>query len=152
MKELIEDDGENRAVRGFLLGPECGIKSSEEMKGHMKRYGTPYWPEYFNTVKAAHLTKFDKQEWLRYLFNLEKSSPTSIVKEALEQMHSEGDENDKVVATKALNALVVEEPTHRYVLELPAGNEREAKVYWSERSQTNGEITHRLCISIEEKP
>lgn len=71
MKKLIEDDGENRAVRGFLLGLECNIKSSEEMKTHMKRYGTPYWPEYFNTVKVADLTKFDKQEWLRYLFYLE---------------------------------------------------------------------------------
>lgn len=71
MKKLVEDDGENRAVRGFLLGLELGIKGSKQMKTHLKDYGTPYWPKHFESYDITHLSKFDKQEWLRHLFNLE---------------------------------------------------------------------------------
>lgn len=42
------------------------------------------------------------------------------------------------------------EAVHRYVLELPDDDKREAKVCWLERKEGAGEITHHLCILVEE--
>ncbi len=44
------------------------------------------------------------------------------------------------------------EAVHRYVLELPDGDKREVKIYWIERQETAGEITHRLCIAVDAAP
>jgi hypothetical protein len=74
MKEpLVEADGENRAVRGFLLGLECGNRTFTGMRTHMTHYGTPYWPDHFAAAQG-HITKYEQQEWLRHLFNLENKS------------------------------------------------------------------------------
>lgn len=80
MSDLIDTDGENRAVRGFLLGREAGIRAFAAMRQHMTHYGTPYWPATF-TEKQGHITKAEQQEWLRHLFALE-AQPVPITSES----------------------------------------------------------------------
>ena len=67
-------DSENRAVRCFLMlyGGNCGL-TIEKMRNHMTSSGYPFWPKWVDvTEDSQHLTKLDAQEWLRYLFSLEK--------------------------------------------------------------------------------
>lgn len=74
-KELLDADGENRAVRSFLMlyGGQYGI-SVEAMKAHMKLCGLPHWPAWADKEPtSAHLTKGGAQDWLRHLFALERS-------------------------------------------------------------------------------
>lgn len=40
------------------------------------------------------------------------------------------------------------ETVHRYVLELPDGDTRSARVAWSEREAKGGEIQHHLCVVL----
>lgn len=73
MIENLMDDGENCAVRCFLMA-YGGLNSIsvKEMKAHMKASGFPYWPEWADTPDAqGHLTKLGAQNWLRHLFALE---------------------------------------------------------------------------------
>lgn len=75
-KELLDADGENRAVRSFLMlyGGQYGI-SVEAMKAHMKLCGLPHWPAWADKEPtSAHLTKGAAQDWLRHLFTLEQSA------------------------------------------------------------------------------
>lgn len=65
------EDGENRAVRYFLGAYGCGMHTFEGMRTHMQLAGYPLWPEWAATA-TGHLTKLGAQNWLRYLFNLEK--------------------------------------------------------------------------------
>lgn len=77
MRPLIEG-GENKAVRCFLMlyGGNCGVTIGQ-MKKHMESSGYSLWPAWVNTtIDEQHLTKADAQEWLRYLFNLEKYENT----------------------------------------------------------------------------
>ena len=70
---LLDSDGENRAVRGFLLayGGAPGVTVGV-MRQHLRLYGQPHWPEWVENAPAAeHLTKAAAQGWLRYLFALE---------------------------------------------------------------------------------
>ena len=57
---------------------------------------------------------------------------------------------------KSITAVYTKQPqaeaVHRYVLELPDDDKRQAKVFWSERNEANGEITHHLCISVDATP
>ena len=72
-RELLDDDGENQAVRVFLMmyGGKFGVSVSD-MQQHMKAAGFPYWPTWTEKEQAsAHLTKAGAQDWLRYLFSLE---------------------------------------------------------------------------------
>lgn len=71
MKELLDSDGENRAVRAFLLGRELGIKESVFMKRHMESSGYPFWPDWVGQGNRAHMSKSAQQDWLRHLFSLE---------------------------------------------------------------------------------
>jgi hypothetical protein len=71
MRDLIDNDGENRAVRNFLMfyGGNCGI-NTKSMRYNMTMSGFDgAWPEWAN--KDMHLTKAGAQLWLRHLFNLE---------------------------------------------------------------------------------
>ena len=76
-RDLIdEQDGENRAVRGFLLlyGGSRGVTLGE-MKRHLSNYGFPDWPAWVDDYSTnTHLTKGGAQSWLRHLFNLEKTN------------------------------------------------------------------------------
>lgn len=75
--KLLDDDGENKAVRWFLA---CygggGNKTIGTMKLHLEMSGFEgCWPEWCNTEHPSqHLTKGGAQLWLRYLFDLEKTA------------------------------------------------------------------------------
>jgi len=72
--KLLDEDGENKAVRWFLA---CygggGDKSIGTMKLHLEMSGFGgCWPKWCNTEHpSAHLTKGGAQLWIRHLFNLE---------------------------------------------------------------------------------
>ena len=73
MKDLVDEEGENLAVRAFLNSYGYGSTSVTSMMLHMKRSGYPLWPDWVETKEArGHLTKAGAQLWLRYLFELEK--------------------------------------------------------------------------------
>lgn len=59
-----------------------------------------------------------------------------------------------LAALDQLEAMVPQQAgvVHRYVLELPKGEKRQAKVFWSECNEADGEITHHLCISVDTAP
>lgn len=71
-KDLIDTDGENRAVRAFLLGREVGCKDYEQMRRHMTNSGFDNcWPSEFASL-GGHMSKAAQQMWLRHLFALER--------------------------------------------------------------------------------
>ena len=73
-RELLDDEGENRAVRGFLmLYGQPGVTAAQ-MKRHMERLGYPYAPDWVER-SPGHLTKSGAQLWLRMLFDLELTQP-----------------------------------------------------------------------------
>lgn len=72
------DDGENPAVRAFLLcyGAQMHDMTIGRMREHLTRSGLPYWPEWAAPSAGSdgmHLTKMGAQSWLRYLFSLEEA-------------------------------------------------------------------------------
>lgn len=69
--EMVDDEGENQAVRMFLAlyGGACGV-TSEQMRKHLKMAGFDgAWPEWANS-NNGHLTKAGAQLWIRHLFAL----------------------------------------------------------------------------------
>lgn len=70
---LVDDDGENKAVRWFLaayLNPGMTIGV---MKTHLKLSGYPLWPDWVERCHPSeHLTKAGAQLWIRHLFSLEQ--------------------------------------------------------------------------------
>lgn len=77
---LIDADGENLAVRSFLLGyTDERCRSRSRMKMHMLLCGYPYWPEWVEDEPDSHLTKLGAQNWLRYLFALAEEDTTSLL-------------------------------------------------------------------------
>lgn len=73
-RDLLDDDGENLAVRTFLqlYGATSSI-TLRDMTRHMSASGFDgLWPEWVaDTDERTHLTKGGAQNWLRYLFGLE---------------------------------------------------------------------------------
>lgn len=72
-QDLIDTDGENKAIRSFLrfyLKPGISIG---EMRDNMEGSGWDgCWPESIGAADwNSTLTKFEVQAWLRHLFNLE---------------------------------------------------------------------------------
>lgn len=72
MRDLLDpDDGENRAVRAFLMAYGCQPSiTAEQMAQHMRRSGFDVVPEWVAEA-PGHLTKGGAQLWLRMLFALE---------------------------------------------------------------------------------
>ena len=71
--EMVDDEGENQAVRMFLAlyGGACGV-TSEQMRKHLTMAGFDgAWPEWANS-NNGHLTKAGAQLWIRHLFALEQ--------------------------------------------------------------------------------
>jgi hypothetical protein len=69
--EMVDDEGENQAVRMFLAlyGGQYGI-TAEQMRKHLKMAGFDNaWPEWANSHNG-HLTKAGAQLWIRHLFAL----------------------------------------------------------------------------------
>jgi len=100
MRGLVDFDGENRAVRNFLMfyGGGHGI-NTKSMRYTMTMSGFDgAWPDWAND--DMHLTKAGAQLWLRHLFDLEKKTNTS------EKHVYESDKNVHVpTTTRALNEI-----------------------------------------------
>ena len=71
-------EGENKAVRSFLmLYGQPGLTVGQ-MKKHMTMSGFKAWPAWVDTEPhGAHLTKAGAQLWIRHLFALEATPPTA---------------------------------------------------------------------------
>jgi hypothetical protein len=78
-RDLVDEDGENRAVRTFLqlYGGTASV-TTDQMRNHLAMSGfEDYWPDW--TVEDMHLTKGGAQDWLRYLFALEALAANQAV-------------------------------------------------------------------------
>lgn len=97
MRPLLDSDGENRAVRMFLLlySGNSGLTTGK-MRMHLKAAGFDgAWPEWAND--DCHLTKMGAQMWLRHLFDLEQNIDTSA-----KHVH-ESDKNEHVPTLRELS-------------------------------------------------
>lgn len=71
-EKLLDEDGENQAVRMFLMMYGCcNSPTVKGMRDHLRLAGFDgCWPEWAKTYDH-HLTKGGAQSWLRYLFGME---------------------------------------------------------------------------------
>lgn len=79
--EALMDDGENQAVRVFLMLYGCTSNVMvHDMCRHLAESGFDgYWPEWVaDTRSETHLTKAGAQDWLRHLFSLETPPSLSV--------------------------------------------------------------------------
>lgn len=74
--DVLDEEGENLAVRSFLM--QYGVPSLTvgAMRQHMARsgWGADFCPPFVNDSTAyagEHLTKSGAQLWIRHLFSLE---------------------------------------------------------------------------------
>jgi hypothetical protein len=71
-KVKIDEDGENQALRSFLLSYGCGNHTIEGMRNHLRLSGFKgCWPEWANDA-TGHLTKGGAQNWIRHILALEE--------------------------------------------------------------------------------
>ena len=75
-ENLLDDDGENLAVRAFLMQYSCDrALTVGEMRKHMDRSGwsLEFCPDFARTgyTDKVHLTKVGAQLWIRHLINME---------------------------------------------------------------------------------
>lgn len=70
VRDLLDSDGENRAVRAFLMLYGCGNPTAKQMAEHMRLSGFNFVPDWVER-SPGHLTKGGAQLWLRMLFALE---------------------------------------------------------------------------------
>lgn len=71
-EKLLDDDGENRAVRAFLMHYGAPGLTVKQQRDNMRRAGWGgCWPGWVPDVDG-HLTKAGAQAWLRHLFSLEQ--------------------------------------------------------------------------------
>jgi hypothetical protein len=80
IRDLLDEEGENRAVRSFLMQYSCDRAITVgAILAHMNRSG---WrgtaPAFALDVRPeTHLTKAGAQLWIRHLFSLECAAPTA---------------------------------------------------------------------------
>lgn len=76
-EELLDDDGENLAVRAFLSLYGCtNVPSTDQMRRHLVASGfDECWPDW--AAEDQHLTKGGAQAWIRHLFALEGAPAAS---------------------------------------------------------------------------
>lgn len=99
MSELIDDDGENLAVRWFLAAYSGGVNTGHRMAIHMQKCGFgwthPDWVKKY--VPGEHLSKGGAQAWLRHLFALEAqpsyatAQPTHWTQEMIDKVYAEAE-------------------------------------------------------------
>lgn len=89
-RDLLDSEGENRAVRSFLMAYSCDRSITVgEMRKHMDRSGWPmeYRPEFARDGHdGLHLTKAMAQEWLRHLFSMEPKKTSTTATELIEDL------------------------------------------------------------------
>ncbi len=77
LRDLLGEDGENRALRSFLMQYGLPGLTVGAMRDHMKRsgWGGEYWPFFVSASnRDAHLTKGGAQVWIRHLLAMEVAS------------------------------------------------------------------------------
>lgn len=90
MADLMDDEGENQAVRTFLKFYGSPGLTVGGMALNMSMCGFPLWPEWVGKEPAsAHLTKAGAQLWLRYLFALESTPPMPSIAPAPQSIERE---------------------------------------------------------------
>lgn len=77
-RELLDSDGENLALRTFLMQYGVPGLTVKAMRQHMDRsgWGADYWPPFAKRHPAPiteHLTKAGAQIWIRHLIGMEPS-------------------------------------------------------------------------------
>jgi hypothetical protein len=79
MRNLLDpEDGENRAVRAFLMHYGAPGLTVKQMRDNMRRAGWEgCWPAWAADVDG-HLTKLGAQNWLRHLFALENTAGVPV--------------------------------------------------------------------------
>jgi len=76
-RDLLDEDGENRALRSFLMQYGLPGLTVGAMRDHMKRsgWGGEYWPFFVSASnRDTHLTKGGAQVWIRHLLGMEAAS------------------------------------------------------------------------------
>ena len=73
--DLIDEDGENRAVRAFLSLYQGGATTVGTMARHMECLGWASEPAWVNGADSEPLTKAGAQLWIRHLLLLEDTQP-----------------------------------------------------------------------------
>lgn len=76
MSKLMSSDGENQAVRCFLLHYQNPGVSIGALRSALRRSGFDgCWPDWVNGMETSEsITKAGAQLWIRHLFNLEQES------------------------------------------------------------------------------
>jgi hypothetical protein len=115
---LMDDDGENRAVRCFLMQYGVPGLTTGAMRKHMERCGFSHWPEWVTEQDGEHLTKGGAQHWLRHLFALE--------------------------AAERLCAPSASAPLPKIEVELPDGDTRTARVVFVSKTEKG----YSACIVV----
>lgn len=84
--DLLDEDGENRALRSFLMQYGLPGLTVAAMAQHMRRSGweSEYWPTFARQVDNAgqHLTKAGAQIWIRHLLAMEPVAARELGVEA----------------------------------------------------------------------
>lgn len=77
---LLDDEGENQAVRSFLMQYSCDrAVTVDQMRKHMDLCGwSGCWPEFVEKAGSKeHLTKAGAQIWIRHLIDMERRAAPS---------------------------------------------------------------------------
>jgi hypothetical protein len=68
----VDEDGENQALRVFLMGYGGSVRTIEGMRDHLHDAGYDgHWPEWAKD-STGHLTKLGAQNWIRHLIAMEQ--------------------------------------------------------------------------------
>lgn len=83
--DLLDDEGENRILRAFLIAYQNPSTTTGAMRSHLKMSGwDDCWPDWAAAAhKDAHLTKAGAQLWIRHLLALEGAAPTAPAPDTL---------------------------------------------------------------------
>lgn len=145
--EMVDDEGENQAVRMFLAlyGGACGV-TAEQMRKHLKMAGFDHaWPIW--ATADGHLTKAGAQLWIRHLLELEQ--PAQSKPYAYEYGRDNGDGTYSVVIEKG--DLVQTAPAvYNYVRPRNAHKDWPIKELF-DRPPAQQE-TKKLKVTLEDRP
>lgn len=118
LRDLLDDDGENRAVRTFLMSYGGGSHKVGSIRYSLTMSGFDgCWPEWVGQEpEGAHLTKAGAQLWLRHLFDLEaaRRQPDAGVVDTAEEDAYVIERMGKLLAEVAIAVKGPEAALHRH--------------------------------------
>lgn len=126
--ELLDEEGENLAVRSFLMQYSCDrALTIGAMRKHMDMSGWPlqYCPEFarIGDYDSQHLTKAGAQLWIRHLISMEPTvkeslqvAPESVLRNWLVVIHdNERALGDRLQSISArINSLLQGDPVDKF--------------------------------------